>query len=183
MNKSTICVLISIALLPISIQASDFDDITLQIMDADSISHNVINIDFTLPEVNIPDDNLAAANSPTIEAAGTMIVDNNGILPTTTFNDGIGGDTLDTAELPGNLPPNIPGDDIPFDPSDFPEDPDNILVESTPVDPSDFPEVPNDVLALEPVVEPIPVDLNNGLGDGFPRDIPKDFQVSSSRLP
>ncbi len=50
MNKLTLSILISLILLPINTLADDFDDITLQIMDADAIAQGVNNINFSLPK-------------------------------------------------------------------------------------------------------------------------------------
>lgn len=136
--------LISIALLPVSVQASEFDDITLQIMDADTVSHNINNIDFSLPEVNMPDDNILS-NSPLSEAAASMMV--GGVLPPA-FDDGIGGD------LPGEIPDDLPplGDVVvPVDPNDFPED----VTDQN---------LPNN--------EHIPIDSGDGIGGGLPGDLP-----------
>ncbi len=152
MNKLTISVLVSIALLPIGVQASDFDDITLQIMDADTISHNVNSIDFTSPEVNMPEDNLANISVPNDAMATSIMTDSfeGAVMFPIEIEEGIGG------ELPGeilrDLPPNVAGEDIFIDPTDFPEDPDDIAVSKDiggdlPGDvPSDIPEdFPNDI--------------------------------------
>ena len=50
MNNTTLSILISLILLPINTLADDFDDITLQIMDADAIAQGVNNINFSLPK-------------------------------------------------------------------------------------------------------------------------------------
>lgn len=139
--------LVGIALLPINAQAGDFDDITLQIMDADSTGHEINHDGFTRPEVDIHDVVLVSKNPE-----GPSVDDS---VATTAFDgDGSGGNDVDLpGETPTDLPPEIDGPTVELDPDYFPED----LAEDL-----------NDLV-------PIETEGPGGIGGDLPGEIPSDL--------
>lgn len=108
-----ISMLVGIALLPVSVQASDFDDITLQIMDADSTGENANQVGFSQPELDMHDVVLMSKNPQGPSSDPTA---------STAFGDPDTSDVDLPGEDPGFLPPDIDGPTVDIDPGDFPED-------------------------------------------------------------
>lgn len=147
MYKLTISLLLGLALLPMSAQAGDFDDITLQIMDADSTGQDINNVEFSQREEDMHDVVLVSKvpQGPSDDDSAA----------TTAFDgDGNGGNDVDLpGETPTDLPPEIDGPTVEVDPGDFPED----LAEDL-----------NDLM-------PVETEGPGGIGGDLPGETPSDL--------
>ena len=205
MNKLTISVLVSAVLLPVSVQANDFDDITLQIMDTDSISDGVNNIDFSPPEIDVTEIQPlpeSENNSITPEGAGATIESTTevGAISSSVvevqvstdavpaeFQDGIGGDDVSgelppSGEIVDELPNDLPSEDI-SGPIDLGDDIGGGLSGDVP---DDLPPLGDITTEIPDELEAPSEEISNPIDSGdVPDDLPSlgDITADLSELP